>query len=58
KAPADNTLLYVALGVGGFLILLTIIGGAVAIVLFTGCMQNSTAASQTNYRSSIESGYN
>jgi hypothetical protein len=49
-------LLYVGLAIGGFLLLLLICCGAVAIFYFTGCFKSLSSTEQTNQRSSIESG--
>ncbi|CAF4428327.1 unnamed protein product, partial [Rotaria sp. Silwood2] len=58
KPSSDNTLLYVLLGIGGFVLLLVMCGIIIAILFFTGCMKNLSSTQQTNYRSSIESSYN
>ncbi|CAF3736293.1 unnamed protein product [Rotaria sp. Silwood1] len=58
KPSSNNTLLYVLLGVGGFVLLLVMCGIIIAIIFFTGCMKNLSSTQHTNYRSSIESSYN
>jgi hypothetical protein len=54
-ASSDNTILYVGLGVGGFLLLLLICCAAGVFIYFTGCLKNSSSNGQANQRSSVES---
>ncbi|CAF1333856.1 unnamed protein product [Adineta steineri] len=57
ESSSDNTLLIVGLIVGGIILFLIICGAFVAIIIFTGCMTQSSSTRQVNHRSSVESGY-
>ncbi|CAF4267420.1 unnamed protein product, partial [Adineta steineri] len=57
ESSSDNTLLIVGLIVGGIILFLIICGAFVAIIIFTGCMKQSSSTRQVNHRSSVESGY-
>jgi hypothetical protein len=54
-ALSDNTILYVGLDVGGFLLLLLIYCAAGAFIYFTEFLKNSSSNGQANQRSSVES---
>ncbi|CAF0732151.1 unnamed protein product [Adineta steineri] len=57
ESSSDNTLLIVGLIVGGIILFLIICGAFIAIIIFTGCMKQSSSTRQVNHRSSVESGY-
>ncbi|CAF4248928.1 unnamed protein product [Rotaria sp. Silwood2] len=58
KSLSDNTLLYILLGVGGFVLLLVMCGIIIVIIFSTGCLKNLLSTEHINDRSSIESSYN
>ncbi|UJR31777.1 hypothetical protein I4U23_019255 [Adineta vaga] len=51
----DNTVLYIELAIGGFVLLLIICGIDVLIMIYIGYIKNSPSFPQTNNRTSITS---